>query len=166
MPSDARCLADGSRQFILRPNASLTKRQAQRLLWLAGVPTFALALYCTLLGFWPVLVYAGLEIGVLAWGLRVSMRDSRRQETIHVGADTVCVESQGHGVAHRREFIRYWARVRLQPAQARHHAGRLLIESHGRACEVGRFLNEQERQELARQLRDAVRGPQPPAAQR
>ena len=113
---------------------------------------------CTLLGFWPVLVCAGLEMGVLAWGLGVSMRGSQRQETIHVGADTVCVETRDRGVAQRREFSRYWARVQLQPARLRHHAGRLLIESHGRACEVGRFLNEQERQQLARQLRDAVRG--------
>ena len=53
-------------------------------------------------------------------------------------------------------FPRHWSRVTLHAPPAALHPSRLLIESHGRACEVGRFLTEDERRSLAVRLKQLV----------
>ena len=49
-------------------------------------------------------------------------------------------------------FPRHWARVKLRRPHSRLHPSCLTIESHGRRCEVGSFLTEQERRGLAQRL--------------
>ncbi|MEJ0100174.1 MAG: DUF2244 domain-containing protein [Pseudomonadota bacterium] len=155
MPASATRLEDGTHRFLLQPNGSLSPAAASRFLWLTGTASFAIALYFTLRGLWPVLPFAGLEIGVLVWALRASMRASRRRESILVQEDTVRIERHERGNAQPAQFQRHWARVTLRAAVAT-QPSRLLIESHGRSCEVGRFLNEQERSECAKKLRRVV----------
>jgi len=47
-------------------------------------------------------------------------------------------------------------RLNCATRQRPRHPSRLVIESHGRACEVGRFLTEEERIGLAGRLRQLV----------
>lgn len=158
MPTTDTTLPDGRRQFVLQPNSSLSPAQAKRFLWIVGAPMFALALYLSARGFWPVLPFAGLEFGVLVWALRASMRDSRRRETVRVDSDTIEIEFHDRAGVHRREFPRHWARITMRPPASRLHPARLCIESHGRSCELGRFLAEEERRALARRLRQVIGG--------
>jgi uncharacterized membrane protein len=54
-------------------------------------------------------------------------------------------------------FARHLARVKLRDPQWSQHPSRLVIvEPHGRAGDVGRFLTEDERQDLASRLRIVV----------
>lgn len=158
MPATDRRLPDGSRQFVLQPNGSLTPADARRFLWLIGGMTFAVALYFTLQGLWPILPFAGLEIGVLVWALRASMRDSRRRETIVVDDASIRIEWHDHTGRQQAQFARHWARVSLRAAPVRTHPSRLVIESHGKGREVGRFLTEEERVAFAKRLREVVGG--------
>lgn len=156
MPATEVRLPDGGRQFILQPNGSLTPVAARRFLWLVAGMTFAIALYFTSRGLWPILPFAGLEIGVLAWALRATLRASRRRECIVVDHDSIRIEWHDRAGHRQAEFSRHWARVRLSAAPIRNHPSRLLIESHGRGREIGRFLAEEERVEMARRLRALV----------
>ena len=52
-------------------------------------------------------------------------------------------------------FPRHWARVRLVRSRG-WHPSRLLIESHGRTCEVGGLLTEEERRGLHARLKRLV----------
>lgn len=140
----------------LSPNCSLTPRAARAFLaGLAGV-TFATALFFALKGLWPVLVFAVLEIGVLWWAVDASLRAGRERELILVTEDEVVVERLGLARPGRVVFARHWATVKLRDPLAALHPSRLTIESHGRACEVGRFLTEDERRGLAARLRALV----------
>jgi len=49
-------------------------------------------------------------------------------------------------------LARVWARVVLERCPKQWYPSRLLIRSHGRAVEVGTFLNEEERRRLAEEL--------------
>ena len=53
-------------------------------------------------------------------------------------------------------FPRHWAQVRIRAGQSPLQPSRLTIESHGRRCEVGGFLNEQEKSGLAMRLRRLI----------
>ena len=50
----------------------------------------------------------------------------------------------------RARFQSYWVRVRLAPGNGH---GRLLLGSHGRELEIGAFLAEEERAEVAGKLK-------------
>lgn len=143
----------------LSPNCSLTPASARAFVGGLAVVTFAVALFFTARGMWPVLPFAGLEIGLLWWAVRASMRAGRARELIVVSDDSVTVEHRGAARSERTVFARHWATVKLRDPLAALHPSRLTIESHGRACEVGRFLTEDERRALAARLRELVGKP-------
>jgi uncharacterized membrane protein len=140
----------------LAPNCSLTPAGARLFVGSLAAVTFAVAGFVALQGLWPVLPFAGFEIGLLAWAVRASMRRGAERELIVVSEAEVIVERRPPGTAGRTVFPRHWARVTLRGPQPALHPSRLTIESHGRACEVGRFLTEVERQRLAAQLERLV----------
>jgi uncharacterized membrane protein len=114
--------------------------------------SFAIAGLMTLQGFWPVLPFAGAEMALLGWALKVSLDRRRHGQTITVSDNEVSVESrQGERCVHV-VFPRHWAQVKLRRPSSRLHPSRLMIESHGRGCEVGSFLTEEERRGLALRL--------------
>jgi uncharacterized membrane protein len=84
------------------------------------------------------------------------MRAGKRRELILITDDSVVIERQGRAIPARTVFARHWATVKLRGPPADQHPSRLVIESHGRACEVGRFLTEEERLGLAGCLRQRV----------
>lgn len=57
-------------------------------------------------------------------------------------------------------FHPYWTKVRLERARHRGWPARLMIGSHGREIEIGAFLNDEERRDLARKITDLVRDAQ------
>jgi uncharacterized membrane protein len=137
----------------LSPNCSLTPASARTFVGGLALVTFGTALYFALQGFWPVLPFAGLEIGLLWWAVNTSMDAGRRREIILITDDSVVIERRWPANTRRLVFARHWATVRLCDPPAAQHPSRLTIESHGRACEVGRFLTEDERRGLAARLR-------------
>jgi len=139
-------------QIDLRPNCSLTPRSARWFLGSLAAITLGIAGFFTLQGFWPILPFAGLEIGLLVWAVRASIRAGREAQTITIGEDSVIVESRRNQRFSRLVFPRHWASVKLLAPRARQHPSRLVIELHGRRCEVGRFLTEDERRALAGRL--------------
>jgi uncharacterized membrane protein len=140
----------------LAPNCSLTPQSARLFVGGLAVITFAIAGFFALQGLWPILPFAGLEIGLLWWAVRASMRAGQRRELILITEDSVVIERRGPGQPSRTVFARHWATVKLRDPPAAMHPSRLVIESHGRVCEVGRFLAEEERVGLAGRLRQLV----------
>jgi len=140
----------------LVPNCSLSPQGARLFVGSLALVTFSVAGFFALQGFWPVLPFAGIEIGLLAWAVRASMRRGSEREVIVVSEDEVVIERRAPSGSRRTVFPRHWARVTLRGPQPAQHPSRLLIESHGRACEVGRFLTEDERQRVAARLRSLV----------
>ena len=143
-------------EIHVRANCSLTPRDA--LVFFAGVAvgSFALAVLLTIRGFWPVLPFAGLELLALGIALYVSQRRGRYREVISVFRDRVVIEQAGGGPSSRVEFPRAWARVELVASPHRGHPGRLFVGSHGRRCEVGRTLTDEERRSMGDRLRELI----------
>jgi uncharacterized membrane protein len=102
------------------------------------------------------LPFAGLEIALLCWAVRTSMRAGARQETITITADRVMVERRDVHGDRLSVFPRHWVRVKLHAPLAALHPQRLMLESQGRCCEVGEFLTEDERRGLAVRLKQLV----------
>ncbi|TAL92823.1 MAG: DUF2244 domain-containing protein [Rhodanobacter sp.] len=140
----------------LRPNRVLSRRGLRRLIMILA----ALALTTAELGASQGNVFAPLfalvESAAMAIALSVAWRAGDRYECITLDETSLEVRS----LPGRRCvcFPSYWVRVRLEDGN-----GRLLLSSHGRDLEIGAFLAEGERVELARKLKAllaAASGPQ------
>ena len=140
----------------IAPNCSLRPRSAALFFASICVVSLSIAGTLALLGMWPILPFAGLEMLLLGWALHASLRRRHHFQTITLTEDRIRIETRDGRRNEQIEFTRHWAQVKLQRADSRLHPSRLTIESHGRAYEVGGFLNEEERRALAGKLMRSV----------
>jgi uncharacterized membrane protein len=146
---------EASRHIDLAPHCSLSPRGAVLFFASVCVATLGVAGAAALLGFWPVLPFAGAEMLLLGWALRANMQRRFEHESIDVSETEVVIE-YSVGTPRRVVFPRHWARVKIRRPKSPLHRGQLVIESHGRAHEVGKFLTEEERRHLAAELRRLI----------
>jgi uncharacterized membrane protein len=139
------------------PHCSLSVRGALVFFGSVCLVTFAVAGAATALGYWPVLPFAGAEMALLGWALHSNMQRRFERESIHITETEIILEYRSvktaQGNPRRIVFPRHWARVKIRRPHSPLHRGQLVIESHGRAREVGKFLTEEERRHLAAELR-------------
>jgi uncharacterized membrane protein len=138
------------------PNCSLSARGAQVFFAGACVIPCGVGVFLAWKGFWPILPFAGLEMALLGWALTVSLERRFHRQTITVTEADVSIESRVREHCARVVFPRHWAQVKLRRPAVRLHPSRLTIESHGRQCELGSFLTEEERRGLALRLQRLI----------
>ena len=146
------------KRIELAPNCSLPQVGAK--LFFIAICLFSLAfsLLFALIGFWPVLPFWALEMLVLGVSLSASMRRRRYTQTVTITESQISLVTRSRRGEAKQEFARHWAKVRLRSPRTRLAPSRLMIESSGRAIEVGSFLTEEERCLLATRLRGLVGG--------
>lgn len=142
--------------LVLTPRCSLTPSSARAFIAVVAGTCFAIAGVFAAQGFWPVLPFAGLEIGLLAWAVRASLREGSKRETIEIDEERITIRRIDARGEHFSVFPRHGSRVTLRTPQTALHPSRLMLESRGRVCEVGRFLTEDARQSLAARLQQLV----------
>lgn len=142
--------------FRSRPNQSLTRGEQRVVFWTLAMVCLGTASGFALLGYWPILPFAGLEIGLLAWAHEVLRTREGAYETITIEGDKVVLEWQAGTRADRREMNRRWARVTCECASPGRNC-HLRLSSHGRDTEVGQYLSDEARLRLAATLRRKLR---------
>ncbi|HEY2397226.1 MAG TPA: DUF2244 domain-containing protein [Rudaea sp.] len=95
--------------------------------------------------------FALLELGVVAGCLIRVWRASAAGEVVVLSATRLEIVPMG-ATGQAAQFHPYWARLTLQPGRWRGAPSRLLVRSHGREVEIGAFLNDEERRDLAQRL--------------
>jgi uncharacterized membrane protein len=146
------------KRIELAPNCSLTPAGAKLFFGTICLFSLAFAMIFVVLGFWPVLPFWALEMLVLGMALHSSMKRRRYTQTVTITESSIRLVTRSRRGEAKQEFARHWAKVRLRSPRARSYPSRLMIESRGRAFEVGSFLTEEERCLLAKRLRNLVGG--------
>lgn len=147
-------------RVVIRPNRSLSWRQSMVFLGATAVPLVLISVVLASQGFWMILPFAGLEIAALFVCIYIVSHACRRCQVVSIGDGRVTVEkgkdrgrcAESGGPELRIEFARSWVRVELAPAAKRWHPRRLWIGSSGERVEIGEFLVDEEKTELATQL--------------
>ena len=148
---------DAANNLDLAPHCSLSTRGALVFFGSVCLATFGVAGVATALGFWPVLPFAGAEMLLLGWALRSNMQRRFARETIDVTESEIVI-GYAQGNPQRVVFPRHWARVKIRRPKSPLHRSQLVVESHGRAYEIGKFLSEEERHQLAAELKQLIGG--------
>ncbi|HLQ85911.1 MAG TPA: DUF2244 domain-containing protein [Salinisphaeraceae bacterium] len=149
-----------ARRLVIAPNASLSVAYAQWFFVVMCAFGIIIGGILTWRGLWLVWPFVGLELGLLALGLYLSMRNNNYREVVSVYEDVIEVDA-GRGRPERHwEFPRLLTQVQLEPGQARNSPTRLLVTRYGKGCELGRCLTDEEREDVAARLRSWVRTPE------
>jgi len=138
--------------WVAQPNRALSPAQTRALLLAAAGISGGIASGFAIAGAWPVLPFAGIEIGALWAALRHLRRHADDEESLEVTDRQVIVSRSIAGRRERHEFIRYWTRLRVDHAPDT-GGGRLYLRSHGREVEIGQLLTDAQKQALAAELR-------------
>jgi uncharacterized membrane protein len=137
-------------EWTLQRNCSLTPRQAARAYAVLCTLSLGVALAFLLLhGVWIVLAFSLLELACVGLALLLYARHALDRERIALSEGCLlveCVQAEVHSHA------------QLDPLWTRVLPGSLItLESRGVRVEVGRFVNEAKRRQVARELRLALR---------
>jgi uncharacterized membrane protein len=146
-------------ECTLQRNCSMTPRQVARAYGVLCTLSLAVALAFFLHGVWIVLAFSLLELGCVGLALLLYARHALDRERITLSSDCLLVECVQAEVHSQALLDPLWTRVLsaadATPGRPRRHL--ITLESRGVRVEVGRFVNEAQRRQVARELRMALR---------
>jgi len=149
-------VASGGHRIVLRPNASFDYSRLRVLLGAMALVMGAIGISFAAVGLWLVLPFSGMEWVLLAVCFVLSLRKTQVQEVITIDPATVRLEVGRVRPERTYEFQRPWVRLKMTRSPHRGHPSRLAFLLRGEEVEVGGFLIESERVELARELRNLL----------
>ncbi|RJF97624.1 DUF2244 domain-containing protein [Noviherbaspirillum saxi] len=141
-----------SREWILRRNCSITPRQLMMVYAALCTTSLLIAIVFALRGAWYILGFAMLEM--LAIGIAFFLYARHAIDREHIALSDGCLLIELIQVEQVRQFRLDPRYTRVEPPE---FAGELVsLEARGIKVEVGRYLTEWKRRELARELRSAL----------
>ena len=133
---------------VARRNNSLSSTGRLAAFALIFIVSIGIAAAFATFGAWLILPFAGLEMLVLFVAFRYMERHAADYELIEIDGDTVKVEWASGNNLLGGAFNRHWAQVVVNG-----DGSRLALRSHGRELEIGRYMTDGQRLELARTLK-------------
>jgi uncharacterized membrane protein len=119
-----------------------------------------IALFFLKMGAWPVFPFLGLDVALLWFAFKVNTREADCSERIVIVGEDVRLVREARGTpSEELSFNRRWLKVKLEYDEAREMVGRLFLVSRGQLTEIASFLGAEERESLAKALKDAIVSP-------
>ncbi|MGE0665310.1 MAG: DUF2244 domain-containing protein [Sphingomonadales bacterium] len=147
-------MTDSAVQFdaVLHPHRSLGRKGFLIVMIMVGAVSFAGGMVFLMMGAWPVFGFFGLDAALIYLAFRFNFRDGRRYERVTLGEDGLDVlQVAPDGSETRSSFQPYWTRVLVDDD------GCLVLRSHGKSMELGRFLVAHEKESFRAALDKALR---------
>jgi uncharacterized membrane protein len=142
------------REWLLKRNCSLSPRQFVSAYALLFSGTLGIALVFILQGIWFVFAFALVELAGIAVALLHYARHALDHEHIALTDHCLLVERVQAGRCEQVRFDPGWTRISLPPNR---HRALIQIESRGVKMEIGSFISETRRQQVALELRRELR---------
>ena len=145
---------DIRREWLLKRNCSLSPRQVGYAYGLLCLAILGIGLGFALAGLWMVLGFALLETLVLALALLHYARHAGDREHLSLREGCLLVERIEAGRSRQIRLDPCWIRIAAPGRQP----GLIALESRGVKVEVGMFVSEEMRRQVASELRRQLRG--------
>jgi uncharacterized membrane protein len=144
----------GRQQWLCRPNCALRPGQLAAVFGAVAAMSLVVAGAFAWSGAWMVLPFACLEVLALGLAFAIHARHVLDYEQIVLGPDGLEVETRVGASVHQHRCTPAWLRVE--------YAGRrrelIGLVASGKTIEVGRFVPESQRSELAAELKTHIQG--------
>ena len=143
-------------EALITPQRSLSRQGQRRLIALLLGLSALTGIRFWLIGAWLVIVFTGFEVVLVVLLLRLNAVRGRASELVlltHKGARVIRTDWRGRREESCVEFA--WLSVALEETSGA--APRLVLSARSSKLEIGAFLGEAEKRELADALRKAMR---------
>jgi uncharacterized membrane protein len=140
-------------EWLLKRNCSMSPRQSALAYGSLCGGAVVLSLLFALHGLWFMLAFATLETAGVALALLQYARHATDHEHIALSDGCLLVERVEAGSVQQIRLDPCWTRIAVPTRQR----SLIRLESRGVKVEVGCFVSEEMRQQVARELRDELR---------
>ncbi|WP_018692051.1 DUF2244 domain-containing protein [Algicola sagamiensis] len=137
---------------VLSANCSASWLSIQRLLLFLGLLCFTIAISFSWFGFWPILPFAGFEIGALAVAFYVVSRRQQYVEILEFTPSEVLLSSGRHHRQTQLSFSRAWSYFQVEKAPRQ--ASDVFLCCHQEKVALGVFLNKVDKAKLVSTLKE------------
>jgi uncharacterized membrane protein len=138
--------------WVMRRNCSITPRQLVLAFSALCLMSFLVAVFFLLRGIWYIIGFTIVEIAAVGAAFVVFGRHVNDRETVRLSNDCLFVELVQ--VDQVRQYRLDPCSTRVEPPAGRN--GLVVLDAKGTRVEIGRFLTEWKRRELARELKSAL----------
>ena|SRR5436190_7534183 len=135
------------------PNRSLGPVGKRWFLGLVAATTLGIAGAATAIGAWPVMPFAGIEVALVVVAFHVLGLHDADFERLEIGEHEVRIESRDARSVTTFVAQRAWARLVVSERGSRCNLG---LAYAGRMVPLGRLLSDEERRNLAAELRGRI----------
>jgi uncharacterized membrane protein len=135
-------------------NVSLSRAGRRLFLGLIFLNTGILAMAWAIAGAWPILPFAGLELGLLAYAFHYIGKFDGDFERLMIDGAMLTVETCQRGVLSRVSFNRPWVQLIYSEQGNRCH---LALQYQGHEYKLGKLMNDEQRSAWGRELRKQIR---------
>ncbi|HYC42620.1 MAG TPA: DUF2244 domain-containing protein [Noviherbaspirillum sp.] len=142
-----------NREWMLKRNCSISPRRLGLAYLVLCTTSLLIATFFAVSGAWYVLVFALAE--QLAVGIAFLLYARHATDREHIALEENCLLVEVIQVEHVRQFRLDPRHTRVEPPLSG-SSGLVRLEANGTKVEIGRFLTEWKRRELARELNRAL----------
>ena len=135
-------------------NVSLSRAGRRLFLGLIFLNTGVLAMAWAIAGAWPVLPFAGIELGLLAYAFHYMGKFDGDFERLSIVGSTVTLETCQRGVLSQWSFNRAWLQLVSREQGTRCD---LALKYQGHEYRLGKLMNDEQRSAWGRELRKQIR---------
>lgn len=143
-------------RFVILPNCSISWRELVLFYLLTCLLALAIGLLFFSAGMWLVLPLSGLEMLALGTALYLTSRKLHRREVITLDPNRVVIEKGISRVDQSWEFETAGTRLIDEKIGAAGARRKLVLGARGKYVEIGEFLDNLEKDELAFRLKDCI----------
>jgi len=137
--------------LLLYPHRSLSPHGFLILISFVCVISFSAGLMFLMMGAWPIVAFFVLDAVLIYLAFKSNFKTGRRYEIIEIKNDKLTVRKIGADKQERcKMFEAYWARPVID-------SEKLLIKCRDDTVEIGEFLILEEKQEVLREISEALR---------
>lgn len=140
--------------IFIKPNSSLIGNN--RIIFISSIAFICLTIATIfyLLGATLILPFAGLEIAILVIAFILNFKWSSRREKIYISQDIVKIEKGIFKAEYTWKEFRTFTSFEI--SKDLHNTSRLSFQSKGKKVEVGKFLNEEDKNRLQTEITNII----------
>ncbi len=143
--------------IIAKPNCSASWRANKLVLLALAVPSLGIATGFAMLGAWPILPFAGLELLAVGSALYYVNWKLQYRHVITLSEDSVRIDKGFYAPRQSWQFPRQGTGLAIVPEQHPWDGPGLSLQRTGESVSVGEFLNRDDSLKLAELLRREIR---------
>jgi len=143
--------------IIARPNQSASWRTNRLVLLAIAIPSLAIATGFALLGAWPILPFAGLELLALGTALYSTNWKLQYRHVITVSDDSVRIDKGFYTPRYSWQFPRQATGLAITPEKHPWEGPGLSLHDKHQSVVLGEFLNREDVLKLIALLRQEIR---------